>query len=175
LIRIPNQKRKTLWKLIRKYVRPGSNLHTDGHKSYWGISRWNRIRPRYKVVKYTKYTMNYTIILKLHTYSYITQFYFFHNTIQSFYSLHWPSLSYLTQKIVPFITQHITKGTESKGRCKDISIYFDKKYNASLQGRTKWRNCRVTTKNPDYQLGCAFLAGNTIFILCSENSPNLTC
>ena len=26
------------------------------------------------------------------------------------------------------------------------------------QWRTKWRNCRLTTKNPDYQLGCAILA-----------------
>ena len=27
-----------------------------------------------------------------------------------------------------------------------------------IQGRTKWRNCRLTTKNPDYQLGWALLA-----------------
>ena len=28
----------------------------------------------------------------------------------------------------------------------------------SNKGRTKWRNCRLTNKNPDYQLGWAILA-----------------
>ena len=28
----------------------------------------------------------------------------------------------------------------------------------SRQGRTKWRNCRLTFKNPDYQPGSAILA-----------------
>ena len=28
-----------------------------------------------------------------------------------------------------------------------------------IQGRTKWRNCRLSPKHPDYQLGQAFLAG----------------
>ena len=47
------------------------------------------------------------------------------------------------------------------------------------QGRMKWRNCRLTTKKSDYQLGWPILAKcrqpiNTIFILCIENSPNLT-
>ena len=64
------------------------------------------------------------------------------------------------------------------------------------QGKTKWRNCRLDTKNPvnpDFQLGWAILAEcsqsrgcingsecsnknkRNFFILCSENSPNLTC
>ena len=42
------------------------------------------------------------------------------------------------------------------------------------QGKTKWRNCRLTTKNPDFQLGWAILAEcsnkniRNFFILCSE-------
>ena len=28
---------------------------------------------------------------------------------------------------------------------------------SSVQGRTKWRNCRLTTKTPEYQLGWAIL------------------
>ena len=47
----------------------------------------------------------------------------------------------------------------------------------NLKRRTKERNCRLTTKNPDYQLGWALLAElpmNTIFILGGENSQTLT-
>ena len=50
------------------------------------------------------------------------------------------------------------------------------------QGRMKQRKCRLIAKTPDYQLGWAILAEckqldtlNSIFILCSENSPNITC
>ena len=53
---------------------------------------------------------------------------------------------------------------------------------ASVQGRMKWGNYRLTTKNPDFKLGWAILAEcrqldthKRIFILCGENSPNFTC
>ena len=41
-----------------------------------------------------------------------------------------------------------------------------------LQGRTKWKNCWIATKNPDYQNGWAILAEcsahiNVIYILCT--------
>ena len=69
------------------------------------------------------------------------------------------------------------------GRCCSLCFsLLDNCRLAKLQGRTKWRSCRLTTKNPDYQLGWAILAEcrqldnhNAIFILCSENFPNLTC
>jgi hypothetical protein len=51
-----------------------------------------------------------------------------------------------------------------------------------VQGRTKWRNCRLTTKSPDFQLSWAILAQcrhsythKHNFHLCSENSRNLEC
>ena len=45
----------------------------------------------------------------------------------------------------------------------------------SNQGRTKWRNCRLTTKKPDYQLGSQLDTHKPIFILCTEISNNLNC
>ena len=55
-----------------------------------------------------------------------------------------------------------------------IIIWVHKSMNiGQTQGRTKSRSCRLTTKNSDYQIGWAILTA--IFILPSENSPNLTC
>ena len=48
------------------------------------------------------------------------------------------------------------------------------------QGRTKWRNCRLSTETPDYKLGWAILAASRLLDtlkrnLWSENSPKLPC
>ena len=51
MLRIRNQKRNTLWPIIRKRIAPGSRVHTDGHKSYVGLSRMPGVYPRFKVVK----------------------------------------------------------------------------------------------------------------------------
>ena len=45
-----------------------------------------------------------------------------------------------------------------------------------VQGRTKWRNCRLSIETPDYQFGWAVQDPlNATYIFCSDNSPNLTC
>ena len=67
--------------------------------------------------------------------------------------------------------------------CRKMCDQYSKSYvSPQLYGRTKSRNCRLTTKNSDYQFGWAILTAcrqlpiNPIFILPSENySPNLTC
>ena len=54
-----------------------------------------------------------------------------------------------------------------------VNIYFLWKHFASdwqeidteNQGRKKWRNCRLTQKTPDYQLGWAVLAANRLQVL----------
>ena len=45
------------------------------------------------------------------------------------------------------------------------------------QGRAKWRNCRLSTETPDYQLGWAVLAASRLMDTLKRNfhSPNLTC
>ena len=38
-----------------------------------------------------------------------------------------------------------------------------------LQGRTKWRNCRLTPQTPDYQLGWAVLAASRLLDTLKQN------
>ena len=51
---------------------------------------------------------------------------------------------------------------EIKQRCLEHHFPEIKffKNDMCLQGRTKWRNCRLTTKNPGYQLGASSYRGS---------------
>ena len=58
-------------------------------------------------------------------------------------------------------TQIETQHQSKKGCCKNETCLLRAIMATSTialpQGRTKWSNCRLTTKNPDYQLGWAIL------------------
>ena len=49
----------------------------------------------------------------------------------------------------------------STSQKNDITI-FARHFNGCHQGRTKWRNCRLTPQTPDYQLGWAVLAASRL-------------
>ena len=61
--------------------------------------------------------------------------------------------------------------------------HFSLPFLCENQGRTKQRNCRLSTETPDCQLGWAFWASSWLldtlkyatFILCSKNCPKLAC
>ena len=59
-------------------------------------------------------------------------------------------------------TQIETQHQSKKGCCKNETCLLRAIMATSTialpQGRMKWSNCRLTTKNPDYQLGWAILA-----------------
>ena len=60
---------------------------------------------------------------------------------------------------------------EIKQRCLEHHFPEIKffKNDMCLQGRTKWRNCRLTRKTPDYQLGWTVWATSRLLDTLKQN------